>query len=103
MPRPLAITAASGSAAWGAEGSPALADWAAPACDALASNLLAALIIGAAGLLAAVALLSGRGLAARLGALGAIGPRSRFEMESQDRLAVLIAEEAALLSRAIGG
>ena len=38
-----------------------------------------------------------------LGALGAIGPRSRFEAESHDRLAALITEEAALLSRGIGG
>jgi hypothetical protein len=35
--------------------------------------------------------------------LGAIGPRSRFEAESHDRLAALITEEAALLSRGIGG
>ena len=38
-----------------------------------------------------------------LGALGVIGPKSRFEAESQDRLAALITEEAALLSRGIGG
>jgi hypothetical protein len=49
------------------------AEWAAPACDALASNLLAALAIGAVGLLTAVALLGGRGLYVRLSALVGIG------------------------------
>ena len=38
-----------------------------------------------------------------LGALGVIGPRSRFEAESHDRLAALVTEEAALLSRGLGG
>lgn len=49
------------------------AEWATPACDALGSNLIAALAIGAAGLLTAVAFLTGRGLLVRLGALGAMG------------------------------
>ena len=38
-----------------------------------------------------------------LGALGVTGPRTRFEAESHDRLAALITEEAALLSRGLGG
>ena len=38
-----------------------------------------------------------------LGALGVIGPRSRFETESHDRVAALITEEAARLSRSLGG
>lgn len=38
-----------------------------------------------------------------IGALGIIGPRSRFEAESHERLAALVTEEAGLLSRSIGG
>jgi hypothetical protein len=49
------------------------ADWAAPACDALASNLLAAVSIAAAGLLAASILLRDHGLAQRLIALATLG------------------------------
>ncbi|WP_027282103.1 IclR family transcriptional regulator domain-containing protein [Roseomonas gilardii] len=38
-----------------------------------------------------------------IGALGVIGPRSRFEAGDQEGLAALVTEEAALLSRGIGG
>ena len=38
-----------------------------------------------------------------IGALGVIGPRSRFEAESQERLATLLTEEAGRLTRAVGG
>ena len=38
-----------------------------------------------------------------LGALGIIGPRSRFEVDSHDRLTGMVTEEAVLLSRSIGG